>query len=75
MLILGPGGEFVVEILVRGEQRRAVERVLEGWCSAKDEACELNSLDSLKNIFSKRNTVKEVNHISFGWVPNTNHGI
>ena len=82
--MFGPGdkagdeGEAVVEILVRGggeERKRAVERVLEGWCSAKGGACTLNTLDSLKNIFSKRKVVEEVNHICVGWVINTDHGI
>lgn len=59
----GGGGEFVVEILVRGGgegRRRAVERVLEGWSSTRGGACELNTLDSLKNIFSKKKAIEEV---------------
>lgn len=62
------GDEFVVEIVVRGGwegRRRAVERVLEGWCSTRGGACELNMLDSLKNIFLKGKAVEEVINNSF----------
>ena len=60
-LVFGPGGEgpgggmseFVVELVVRGDgRRRAVEKVLEGW--AKGGPCELESLESLKTIWSKK---------------------
>lgn len=64
-LVFGSAGsgsgerDFVVEVLVRGADgsgkgRRAVERVLEGWSSAKGSACELNELENLRGIWTRR---------------------
>jgi len=59
-----PGDEIVVEILIRGSsdkgigmgtgRKRAVEKVLEGWRSVSGVPCELNELESLKSLWSKK---------------------
>lgn len=61
----GSGGntELAVEVLVRGDvegsgRRRGVERVLEGWSGARGGACDLTSLESLKNIWTSESTDK-----------------
>ncbi|KAF8626525.1 hypothetical protein AX15_004830 [Amanita polypyramis BW_CC] len=62
-LVYGPRGEgsgssseLVVEVLVRGTNRkgkRGIPRVLEAWSSTRREACELASLESLRDIWRK----------------------
>lgn len=44
--------EFVVEILIRGGSKRGVERTVEGWKG--DVPCELQALESLKSIWTRR---------------------
>lgn len=44
--------EFVVEILIRGGGKRGVERTVEGWKG--DVSCELQALESLKSIWTRR---------------------
>ncbi|KAG2366575.1 hypothetical protein BDR07DRAFT_1449295 [Suillus spraguei] len=44
--------EFVVEVLVRGGSKRGVERTVEGWKG--DVPCELQALESLKSIWTRR---------------------
>ncbi|KAG2044804.1 hypothetical protein BDR03DRAFT_929897 [Suillus americanus] len=44
--------EFVVEVLIRGGSKRGVERAVEGWKG--DVPCELQALESLKNIWTRR---------------------
>lgn len=45
--------EFVVEILIRGGSKRGVERSVEGWKG--DVPCDLQALDSLTSIWTRRN--------------------
>lgn len=67
-LVLGPNGEgsggndIVLEVLVRGSdsRKRAVDRVLEGWDIAKEQACELRDLESLKALWTAKSTIAEV---------------
>ncbi|KZP31280.1 hypothetical protein FIBSPDRAFT_1037730 [Athelia psychrophila] len=70
-LVFGPNGEgsggivkgeLVVEVLVRGGgegRRRTVERVLEGWADTKGGPCELNAMESLKSIWTKKAVAEE----------------
>ncbi|KAG2120954.1 uncharacterized protein F5147DRAFT_741810 [Suillus discolor] len=46
--------EFVVEVLIRGGGKRGVERIVEGWRG--DVPCDLQALDSLKSIWTRRKT-------------------
>ncbi|KAF8898687.1 hypothetical protein BD779DRAFT_1666485 [Infundibulicybe gibba] len=64
-IVYGPAGdgcggttEFVIEILVRGAdgRKRAVERVLQGWSTARGGSCELAELQSLKGLQSAKPT-------------------
>jgi elongator complex protein 5 len=44
--------EFVVEVIIRGGSKRGVERTVEGWKG--DLPCELQALESLKSIWTRR---------------------
>lgn len=53
------GSELVVEIIIRGGsdgtgRRRGVERALEGWSSVSGTPCELNDLESLKVLWTRK---------------------